>query len=165
MCMKYVNATISFFTDVITRNDIPVSYSNPFEGLKVSSNNLKIGDFCIVVNINILGTDDKNVTDNILNNREKVEATVRLTKCSSNPDERMGKDLSTFIIDTKERNDLISHACYDFLNFTQIITVNKDDILLEHGLGKYVVKVLITDPKSGKKSIQAMRQLNIESLD
>ena len=168
MCMKYVNANILYFSDVIMEDNKPIAYNYPFDRLdvdtKVHGDCPKIGDFVIMVQISILGTDDKDVNDNILNNREKLEVTVKMTKCSSNPENQVSKELDSFVINTKEKDKLISHSCYDFLNYTRVIRVNRNDISIDYGLGKYVVKVLVTDPKTGKRSIQTMKKLSIEPL-
>ena len=53
--------------------------------------------------------------------------------------------MSTFILDLGDPavRDSICKACFDYLNFTQVTKVAS--LVLEPGVGKYVVKLLIAE--------------------
>lgn len=164
MCVKYVNASARCFKSITSKENNVMSYDIPFVSIRSNNdeNGVYINDFVIVTSIDFLGTNNEdNKKENLLENKKIVDFIIRLTKCSSKEEERIGYDLEEFSINLEEmyEKNKVNTACYDFLNYTR--TTNVEKLYLPGGLGKYVIKVLIKDSEDTKYSIQTISQLMV----
>ncbi len=164
MCMKYVNATATCFKLVTMDNNKIIAYNAPFNSIKSieENNTLSLDNFSIITQIDFLGTSSpEHQTENPLEMKKTVDFIIRLTKCDSIEENRLGKDLDCFSIDLTEMYEKkqVSKACFGFFNYTRITNVDKLD--LPKGPGKYVIKVLIKDSEDTEYSIQSMTRLII----
>lgn len=165
MCMKYLNATVNCFENVIyrTNSSLPYAYERPFDGVIAVKENGEyyLNSFGIVTSLCLLGTNKEDCKkDNLLSQRGKLDVIIRLTKCDKDPEKRIGLDIDEFQIDCKEKEEDICVACYDFLNYTRITKTNR--IKLDAGKGKYVIKVLVKDHKDSIYTVQSMFMLIIK---
>lgn len=162
MCMKYLNANIICYDDVESDGLDPICFKKPFDRITalVQKDIALIGDFTIVLHINIIGTDnEKEQKNNVLYTNDKLNFKIRLTKCDPNPQNQLAVDLKQFDLDVKKlHKDL---ACYPFLNYTHVIDVK--EIPLEQGVGKYALKVLVKNSNEDetKYTVQSMRNLEV----
>uniref|UniRef100_UPI0040575765 hypothetical protein n=1 Tax=Agathobacter sp. TaxID=2021311 RepID=UPI0040575765 len=159
--MKYLNATVSCYKSITTEQTNIVSFNAPFNSIKAQNNDtsLQINDFSIVTQINFVGTNnDARKKDNPLEQQATIDFIIRLTKCSKTP---QGYDLDSFSINLKEMYEQhqVEHACFDFLNYTRITNINQ--ILLQEGTGRYVIKILVKKSTEKEFSIQSISQLVI----
>ncbi len=162
MCMKYVNANIICYHDVISDGINPVEFKNPFDVVTaVNENGIPhLKSLKIVTHINILGTEDDNEKEtHVLYNEGKLNCEIKLTKCATNVEDRQSIKLDEFTVDSKKLH--IDDACYPFLNHTYFLEI--DDIPLQFGVGKYVIKLLVNNPKINTDfTVQTMRMLVIK---
>lgn len=169
MCMMYVNATLGLYGSVRydSRGNTD-SLLNMFDGLDVETDDagLPILPNCrVVTRICILGSNRNE--ENILRRRAKLAFKVRLTKCDTDPERQLGRDLDEFLVDLGDPKlkDAISVACFEYLNYTQVTEVAS--LKLEPGLGKYVLKLLIAEQKEGQElseedfTVQSMYSLSV----
>ena len=164
MCMKYVNTTATCYKSVVVENNAIVAFNAPFDAIKASSENdtLYIDDFSIVTQIDFLGTNtNEHKIENPLEQNKVVDFIVRLTKCNKDDDKRIGSDLDKFSVDLGEMREknLVTTACFDFLNYTRVTNVNR--LELPGGPGRYVLKVLIKMSEDEEYTIQSMTSLNV----
>ena len=158
MCMKYLNVTSNFYKSIIEENNRYLSFNVPFVSIeaKEENNSLFIEHFSILTNFNFLGTNnEKQKKENVLVNREPISVLIMLTKCSKNPENRLGSPLDEFKIEFE--NDNIEQACFEFYNTSRITNVDKID--LPAGRGNYVIKVLVKRCSSDDYTIQYMSKL------
>lgn len=162
MCMKYVNATAICYANVVQEKGHPVLFETPFnELITIMDGKLrKTGPFFVVTQINVIGTNNEDhKKENILEQGEILDVIIRLTRRSSEDAKRVCVDLDSFSIDLSESNVNIETACYRFLNYPRITAV--DDLVLDGGLGSYVIKVLVKRSTDEKYTIQSMTGLTI----
>lgn len=160
MCMKYVNANISLFKEVKEdANDI-ISFSNPFATINLL--NGKIEHFSILSNITLMGSYEKKA-GNVLDLLGKLEVCIRLTKCSENKNERISYDLDKFILDTQDPTNVVHYeACVPYLNYRRITNIGEIEIGADSFKGKYVIKILVKDPRDEKYTVQTLTFLEIK---
>lgn len=169
MCKLYVNATLGLYADVrYDQNGNTESLVGMFDCLDVDTDERGLPilpNFQLVSRICILGSE--NNQDNILNRQAKLVFKVRLTKCDSNPNNQLGKDLTEFILDLSDAKvrQSVCMACFPYLNFTQITNVSS--LKLEPGSGKYVLKLLIAEVNESHElvdddfTVQSMYSLTV----
>ena len=164
MCMKYVNATSTFFKSITIENNKIISFNAPFNNIKSTDekSGLYIDNFAIVTQIDFLGTNNHlHVAENPLEQKRTIDFIIRLTKCDKLEERRIGFDLDAFSINLAEmyEKEQVDLACFGFLNYTRI--TNVDQLDLPGGIGTYVVKVLAKDSEDKEYSIQSMTKLII----
>lgn len=163
MCMKYVNASAKCFKSITIAGNSVVSYDIPFTSIRHDDGvSMSIGKFSVVTNIDFLGTaNEEHKSENPLESRKTLDFIIRLTKCDTEKEKRLGYDLDSFSINLSDMydNNQVSMACFGFLNYTR--TTNIDRIALPGGTGKYVIKILIKDSLEDDYTIQSMSQLVI----
>lgn len=164
MCMKYINTTARCFKSILMENDKIISYNAPFKSIKSNSDSdvISIDTFSVVTQIDFLGTNtDSNKMENPLEQKQKIDFIIRLTKCDLDETKRIGFDLDTFSIDLEEMYDKeqVYMACFGFLNYTRITNIDK--LTLPGGTGKYVIKVLAKQSNQSEYAIQSMTYLSI----
>lgn len=164
MCMKYINATATFFKSITIENNKIISFNAPFSSIKSTDekSGLSIDDFAIVTQVDFLGTNNpSHVVENPLEQKKMIDFVIRLTKCDKLEEKRIGFDLDSFTINLAEmyEKEQVDLACFGFLNYTRI--TNVDHLDLPGGTGKYVVKVLAKDSGGKEYSIQSMTKLII----
>lgn len=162
MCKKYVNASARCYKSITSVDNNVMSYDIPFMSIRHDDNEnmVVISRFSIVTNIDFLGTNNEtHKKDNPLESGRTLEFVIRLTKCNSDENKRIGYDLDSFSINLAEMRETgqLGKACFGFLNYTR--TTNVDELELPGGTGKYVIKVLIKDSEEDDYTIQAMSQL------
>lgn len=162
MCEKYINATTRCYKSATYIDDYIRSYNVPFSDIShdTDANGDSIGDFILVTMIDFLGTgNEAHKEENPLESRKKLDFIIRLTKCSSDKDKRIGYDLDTFSIDLDElhKKNQVNQACFEYLNYTR--TTKVDKLVLPGGVGKYVIKVLVKESDKDGYSIQTMSPL------
>lgn len=168
MCMKYVNSTIECYRVVVPNSKGEVSiFYDPFDTITAVSNgdgSFSIGGFALKTGICVLGTDnEEHKLENPIIQRDKLFFKLRLTKCSTDTEKRLGMDLDEFEVDLGELQEegLASIACYPFVNFGRVTFIDRIK-LPENGFGKYVIKVLVHDERNHKiDSIQSMMLLTV----
>ena len=166
MCKKYVNANLTSFESIVSENETPLVFRNPFDEIKAQKNvdgSYQINSFQILSNINILGTDDiSKKQDHILYRANgELDFIIRLTKCDRDPDKRFYFDLDEFTINIKELRDAhqVDGACFDFANYARITKVLSFAVDCP---GTYVVKLLIKENTEEQYSVQFIRKLVIK---
>ena len=164
MCMKYVNATVTCFKSVTIDNNKIISFNAPFKSIKstVNDNVLIVDNFALVTQIDFLGTSNSSHRpENPLEQKQKLDFIIRLTKCDQLEQKRIGKDLDIFSVDLDDmyKKNQVDLACFGFLNYTRITNVTQLD--LAGGIGKYVLKILIKPSHEINYTIQAMTKLTI----
>lgn len=167
MCMKYVNAFVGCCESVVRDNANQIlSYHGPFNSIQAiedESRNAVIADFSIVTHINLMGSSDKHASGNIIRDEGKLSVTIRLTKCIKDDPNPPGIDLDSFELDVKDldRRNKVSQACYPFINYTRVTKIDKVSIPPDVGVGKYVIKVLVSTSENPVQVIQSMSALQI----
>lgn len=168
MCMKYVNATVECYRVVAQNSEGQVSiFYDPFDTITAVRNgdgSFSIGGFALKTAICVLGTDNEKHTDeNPICKKDKLFFKIRLTKCSTDEEKRLGIDLDEFEVNLGELQEegLASIACYPFVNYGRITTIGRIN-LPANGFGKYVIKVLVRDERNHTTdSIQSMMLLTV----
>ena len=114
MCMKDVNANIQCFDGRVGGLFGSFGFSSMLESVRAEEKdgNYIIGGFNIVTFINIRGTNNLDVQDNPINNKQKLHFRLRLTKLSENKEEQISYNLKDFVIDLSKSDD-IHKACFD----------------------------------------------------
>ncbi len=162
MCMKYVNASARCYKSITLVDNNIMSYDIPFISIRHDNigTQIAISKFSIVTSIDLLGTsNEEHKAENPLESKRTLDFIIRLTKCCSDDNKRIGYDLDHFSINLADiyETEQVGKACFDFLNYTR--TTNIDRLDLPGGLGKYVIKILIKDSEDKNYTIQAMSQL------
>lgn len=168
MCMKYVNSTVECYRVVAQNSEGQVSiFYDPFDTITAVSNGdgtFSIGGFALKTTICVLGTDKvERASENPICQKDKLFFKIRLTKCSTDENKRLGIDLDEFEVDLGELQEegLASIACYPFVNYGRITAIGRIN-LPENGFGKYVIKILVRDERDHKTdSIQSMMLLTV----
>lgn len=164
MCMKYINTTAVCYKSLQIENNQIVSFNGPFDAIKALNEDkgYATDDFVVVTQLDFIGTNNpEKVCENPLEQGEKLDFVIRLTKCSRSEGNRLCLDLDKFSIDLadmREKNQ-IEMACFGFLNYTRMTQIDK--IRLPLGTGKYVIKVLVKKAQESDYQIQAMTGLSI----
>ena len=163
MCMKYINATTYCYESVVSLDEKPVSFNHPFNGVvatKHADGSFSIGGFKIVTQMSLLGTNtEENKSTNIIEQKGRLDAIIRLTKCDPNEKNQLGSDLDSFSIDVQKMASQIDVACYQFMNYTRITEVSGIDLVA--GIGNYVIKVLVKNADDSEYTIQTMSRLKV----
>lgn len=163
MCMKNVNVTTCCYKNVTTKDNLVISYNEPFTGLVLNRNQdckVTTGAFVVVTQINIMGTNnEEHKQQNPMEQRSSIEFVIRLTKRDKDPEKQLGVDLDSFTINLKELEGSIDQACYPFLNYTRVTKIN--DLELVSGPGHYVIKVMVRDSSDEKLIIQSLNLVNM----
>ena len=162
MCMKYLDANLMCYKSISRYDNKILSLNAPFNSISIvnENNNKKlIKDFSIFLQMNFLGTNNDSLKlSNPLVQKEKIDVLIRLTKCSKEPEERLGTDIDYFQIDLSSIDTEI--ACFEYCNYSKVIDV--DSIELPFGAGKYVIKILVKKEQEEKYTIQSMSTLIIK---
>ena len=159
MCMKYVNSVTTCYSSMNTSNDNIISFNMPVNGVSVANTECpSIDKLVLLTQFNFLG---KNKKFSVLDNEDCIDIIIRLTKCSKEPDLRLGCNLDEFSIDFAEikRKNEQQTACFDFYDYMRITMV--EDFKLPYGVGKYVIKVLIKKKNDSNFTIQSMTNLSV----
>lgn len=166
MCKKYINANLISFESIISENETPLVFRNPFDEIKAQKNSdgtYQIDGFQILSNINILGTDDKDKQKNHILYRDNgaLNFIIRLTKCDKDPEKRFYYDLDEFTISIKDLRNAhqVDGACFDFVNYARITKVLGFAVDCP---GTYVVKLLIKENTEESYSVQFIKKLSIK---
>lgn len=150
MCRKNVNAIVKLYDYVSIGNSQNGNslFKNQFDTIKVSfDENSKpfIGGFSIITDINLLGTSkEENKAQNYIESKIPARFKIRLTKLNKNQDMQYSWDLDTFEINPSTEN-IIQKACVSFINHTQVTHIDKIILKENDYIGKYAIKVLISE--------------------
>lgn len=164
--MDSINATVDCYKSIKTteyNSKIAIiSYNYPLNvlGCKTYSidrnNNISIitEDFYLVLRISILKS---------LLKKDKLEFIVRLTKCSSNPQNRLYVDLLNTVIDLKEefaKGNIYGDTC-EFYNTVEIAKIKNMKLITDEG--DYLIRVLVRDATNpeNKFSVQSITNFYI----
>ena len=163
MCMRYVNAVTTCYSSMNTSNDNILSFNMPVNGVDVKDRDVpQIDKLIVLCQFNFLGTSDPQKKEfSVLENKDKIDIVIRLTKCSKDPSQRLGYDLDSFSLDFNKiyQENQQQTACFDFYDYMRIINVT--NLPLPHGTGKYVIKTLIKKSNEPNYTIQSMTNLTI----
>jgi len=160
MCMKYINANVSFFESISIENNIVAKMERSFDTILATSNEKGeyiVSDFSLFTSLNVIGTNNPDEQKNhVLHQKGTLKVILRLTKCSTDVSKQLGADVDSFEFDfSKITPDM---ACYPFYCFTRVTHMNGINV---PELGAYVVKVLVKDDFTDDYTIQSMRRLII----
>lgn len=160
MCMKYVNINVQCFetnTKTIFGNR---EFSSLLDSVKAEQkeNRYIIGGFSIVTFINIRGTINETTKDNPLNNKEKLDLRIRLTKLNEDKSKQTSYNLKDFSIDLSDET-VVHKACFDYME--RIEVTNIDGLVLDEP-GAYVIKVLIKTKDSDMYDVQMVHPLYVK---
>lgn len=160
MCMKYVNINVQCFKPKTKSLFVNTDCPSLLATVKAERKEDKyvIGGFGIATFINIRGTVNEQNTDNPLNNKEKLDFRLRLTKLDEDKNKQKSYNLKDFSIDLSE-NSVVHHACFDYMERIEI--TNIDELVLDE-LGAYVVKVLVKKSAAEKYDVQMLHPLFVE---
>lgn len=148
MCMKYVNAIVRAYSYIQEKNGEVIAFMKPFDHAEVPMNkeNRRVSPaFKVAVNINILGSMDKENKENPIVGEKKLIFRLNMTQFNSEKEQRMTKVLDLFEIDLSkaETKAELYTACYEFLNTTRIVSV--PSLTLPEGSGRYALKLFIAE--------------------
>lgn len=166
MCKQYVNANVICFGTIISENDAPLAFCNPFDTFHPSKsrNGYELPGFQVMSYINILGTADKEKqSSHILYQENKsLDFILRLTKCDEDPNKRFYYDLDAFQINIKElrENHKVDGACFDFINYAR--TTNVPSFKVERS-GSYVIKLLVKESTDSQYAVQFIKRMQVEN--
>lgn len=132
--MGQINATVTCFKGITTKNNNIISFNAPFKAIKSINN--KLCNFMVVTQICLM---DNEIT---------LDFKVILTKCS----EDISYDLDSFCI-KKEESSKISKE------YTRITNIN--NLSIPYGTGEYAIEILVKDHKDEEYTIQSMTKLEI----
>ena len=160
MCMKYINANVSFFKSIFIENNAVTKIERSFDTIlakKNEKNEYIVSDFSLLTNLNIIGTNNSEEQKNhVLYRKNNLKVKLRLTKCSTDVSKQLGSDIDSFELDFSKIEP--EKACYPFYCYTRVTHMNGIDV---PELGAYVVKVLVKDDSTQDYTIQSMRRLII----
>lgn len=160
MCMKYVNINVQCFetkTNAILGNREFLSLLDSVKAER-KDNKYSIGGFSVVTFINIRGTINKEAQNSPLNNKEKLDFKIRLTKLDVDKNKQTSYNLKDFSIDLSDES-VVRKACFDY---TERIEITNVDALVLDELGSYVIKVLVKRSSSDMYDVQMVHPIYIK---
>lgn len=158
--MKYVNTNVQCFEcgtpGILGRSDFSHMISEVDSRKK--DDFVTIGEFNVVVFINIRGTQSGNDLENPLDMGKKLKFLIRLTKVDTNEDNQLSYTLGEFDIDLSDMN-IRQHACFPYVEQIQVLKI--DNLLLKES-GNYVIKVLVKEDGESFYDVQITHPLKVK---
>lgn len=175
MASKYINATTTPYHSVTIHKDSGAILSLNAPLIAINSVFDKAGraylpEFYVVTDMTFIGTSEEAcLPENPLHNGKKIDVTIRLTRCSEDPNKTAYVDLDSFTIDLAQvrKDGQLKQACWEFYNYTRITKVGNGVIQLSEkedgtpAYGPYVLKVIIQEGDDTPLFVQGITSMEI----